>query len=457
MRLVFPFVAIAVACLALLSWAFGDTAAGTVAFEAAAQPVAAAGLVVLGVGILFYQPHTAPQRTRIIGTILSMCSVGGGLVELNDTFFATGLGLTSRLFPHVPLQYRPAMAPNTAFCFVMLGVSSLLARPPSRDPNGYVGNRLVTGSQAFASLAALIAMLAVIGHVYHAGSFVAIARARPMTMDTAFCFIFLSIAVLQIHPTRGLVRYVTNPGPGGYTARLLLPVSLLLPVGLGWLRIAGMRAHLFEAEMGIAVSALLNVVMLFSLTLLAARKLFQMDEKTRQVEAELIYRATHDSLTGLANRAVFRDQLLRRLKVARNRRRSCFAVFYLDLDGFKQVNDVFGHDAGDRLLIDVADILRGCTRAGDTVARFGGDEFVILCEEIEDRDDASQMAARIVAAMPRRFAENEKSVPIGISVGVTINPAHANETTPDDLLRQADVALYRAKSRGKGCYEMAHA
>jgi diguanylate cyclase (GGDEF)-like protein len=349
------------------------------------------------------------------------------------------------------------MAPNTAFCFVMVGASSLCARPPFRDAEAPIGRVAVAASQGLACVAGLIALLALIGHVYHAGSFIAIRRARPMTMDTAFCFLLLSLATLQIHARRGAVRFVVNDGPGGYMARLLLPVSVLLPVVLGWMRIAGMRADLFDEELGSALSALLNVVMLFGLTLLAARKLYQIDQKTQEVEAELVYRATHDSLTGLVNRAVFRDQLLRRLKVARNRRRSCFAVLYLDLDGFKQVNDVFGHDAGDRLLVDVAEILRTSTRSGDTVARFGGDEFVILCTEIEGPDDASQLASRIVAAMPRRFVQGERSVAIGISVGVAINPAHAIETTPDDLLREADKALYRAKTRGKGCYEMAHA
>ena len=395
-------------------------------------------------------------RWHAAGTVLSVCAIAGGLIELCDSIFGTDIGLTSRLFPNAHVAFGAAMAPNTAFCFVMLGTASLCARPRP-DAGIPASARAVAASQGLACLSGLVAMLAVIGHIYHAGSFVALHRARPMTMDTAFCFIFLSIAVLQIQSDRGAVRYVANSGPGGYMARLLLPVSVLLPVVLGWLRIAGMRIGVFDEALGSALSALLNVVMLFGLTLLAARKLYQMDQKTRQVEAELIYRATHDSLTGLVNRAVFRDQLLRRLKIARSRKRSCFAVLYMDLDGFKQVNDVFGHDAGDRLLVDVARILRESTRTGDTVARFGGDEFVILCEEISDAEDASQLASRIVAAMPRRFAIGDRSVPIGISAGVAINPAHAVETTPDDLLREADKALYRAKTRGKGCFEMVHA
>jgi diguanylate cyclase (GGDEF)-like protein len=457
MRLLFPAVALVVACMALLNGIMGDSLPNPSLFEATVQPVAAAGLLALCISVILGQSSSTKRIWRLIGAGLALFIVTVGLLELFDTIFGSGIGLTSRLFPNVSLAFGPAMAPNTAFCFVILGTASIFSRPPWSGATGIISHRAIVASQALACTASLIALLAIIGHIYHAGSFVAIHRARPMTMETAFCFAFLAISVLQIHLDQGLMRYVVTNGPGGYMARLLLPVSVLLPVGLGWLRIMGMRAQLFDAELGIAFSTLLNVIMLFGLTLWAARKLFQMNEKTRQVEAELIYRATHDSLTGLVNRAVFRDQLLRRLKMIRNRRHSTFAVLYLDLDGFKQVNDFFGHDAGDRLLVEVGNILRKCIRVGDTVARFGGDEFVILCDEIESREDASQLAARIVAAMPSRFTEGEISVPIGISVGVAINPPNAIEISPDDLLRDADKALYRAKTRGKGCYEMASA
>jgi diguanylate cyclase (GGDEF)-like protein len=100
----------------------------------------------------------------------------------------------------------------------------------------------------------------------------------------------------------------------------------------------------------------------------------------------------------------------------------------------------------------VADILRACTRSSDTVARIGGDEFVILCEELEAPGDATLLAERIVRAMPRRYGKGEQSVPIGISIGVTMNPPR--HATPDDILQEADMALYRAKMAGKGRYEL---
>jgi diguanylate cyclase (GGDEF)-like protein len=334
----------------------------------------------------------------------------------------------------------------------MLGLAIILSRRLDPGNHAAVGKSAILVSQMAALLALAVALLAVIGHVYHAGAFVALDGARPMSMATAVCIVLLAAGTLLIEPGRGVVRYVTSEGPAGTMSRFLLPVSVLVPVGLGWLRVAGIRAGLFNAEFGIALSALLNVLMLFALTLLVARKLYQLDQKARLVETELLYRATHDSLTGLVNRPVFREQLLRRIKMARGRRKPNFAVFYLDLDGFKQVNDRFGHDAGDRLLVEVADILRSCTRASDTVARFGGDEFVILFEEIDGADDARMLADRIVRQVPQSFGEGERRISTGISIGVALNPGHP--TTPDEMLREADLALYKAKINGKGCYRM---
>jgi diguanylate cyclase (GGDEF)-like protein len=171
-----------------------------------------------------------------------------------------------------------------------------------------------------------------------------------------------------------------------------------------------------------------------------ARSLRHAVERTRR-EAQLAHRALHDPLTHLPNRALFGDRL--RLALSRLKRtQTCLAVLFLDLDGFKAVNDALGHVAGDQFLREVASRLRGVLRGGDTAARFGGDEFVILCEDVAGLTEARGIAERVV---------NE--VPGGVSVGVAL--AVDGTEDPDALLRAADAAMYVVKRAGGASFEVA--
>ena len=165
----------------------------------------------------------------------------------------------------------------------------------------------------------------------------------------------------------------------------------------------------------------------------------------RAVEAQLTYRAFHDPLTGLANRALFRDQLEQAL--ARDPSGEHVAVIFVDLDDFKKVNDTQGHAAGDALLVRVAALLLESTRGCDLIARFGGDEFAVLLSRIAQSDHVSGVAARIAAALRRPIGLPMRAVVVGASLGI----AHGRPgITADDLLRDADLAMYRAKASGKG-------
>ncbi|CAN5556141.1 hypothetical protein BH10ACT2_BH10ACT2_25250 [soil metagenome] len=166
----------------------------------------------------------------------------------------------------------------------------------------------------------------------------------------------------------------------------------------------------------------------------------------KQSEVELLHQALHDSLTGLANRALFRDRVEHALS---RRGRTGFdpAVIYLDLDGFKNVNDGLGHEAGDAVLKEVAARLRMVVRSGDTVARLGGDEFAILVEESGlVHVEAEAIAERVLQAMTAPIVLSDRDVTLSASLGI----AHANSlATASTLLRDADVAMYQAKTAGK--------
>lgn len=166
----------------------------------------------------------------------------------------------------------------------------------------------------------------------------------------------------------------------------------------------------------------------------------------RSAQTRLGHQAHHDPLTGLPNRGCFLDRLGRALAAA-GRSGGPPAVLFLDLDRFKFVNDSLGHAAGDRLLVQVADRLRGCARPGDVVARLGGDEFTVLLGGPAGAVEAEAVAARVVAAMRAPFAVGGRDLAVTASIGIAVaSPAHVD---PADLLRDADVALYRAKERGK--------
>ncbi len=169
----------------------------------------------------------------------------------------------------------------------------------------------------------------------------------------------------------------------------------------------------------------------------------------KQIEARLKHMANHDSLTGLPNRVLLADRLTQALTHAR-RGRHAVAVLFLDLDGFKPINDDLGHDAGDWVLKEVAQRLIGCVRASDTVCRLGGDEFVILIDEIHPkmgRRAAQAVAEKILAQVPEPLRVEGQTVRVGVSIGIALYPEHGR--TPDALTSAADTAMYAAKQAGR--------
>lgn len=173
--------------------------------------------------------------------------------------------------------------------------------------------------------------------------------------------------------------------------------------------------------------------------------------RREELENQLAHQASHDYLTGLANRGLFVEHLENALARA-HRGGEPVTVLFVDLDEFKAVNDEFGHEAGDQLLVEVARRLKMCLRPGDVVARIGGDEFTILLENPSSPDEAAHVAARIVHSFEVLFRLGEQEMRVTASIGTALSSDTGDSAS--QLLRGADLAMYQAKRAGKARYEV---
>ncbi|MCP4406649.1 MAG: EAL domain-containing protein [Gammaproteobacteria bacterium] len=172
--------------------------------------------------------------------------------------------------------------------------------------------------------------------------------------------------------------------------------------------------------------------------------------KRKRTEQELLRDALHDKLTGLPNRTLFRDRLNQAIRSHERDQEYHFAVLYLDLDGFKRVNDSYGHAMGDKLLVAVAERIGALMRKEDTLARLSGDEFASLLNKIGGADDAEVLVQRILSQLDVAFLIGGREIYANASIGIALGVTTGQ--TADGLLRDADIAMYRAKAKGKGCY-----
>jgi diguanylate cyclase (GGDEF)-like protein/PAS domain S-box-containing protein len=170
----------------------------------------------------------------------------------------------------------------------------------------------------------------------------------------------------------------------------------------------------------------------------------------KRTEEQLSFEAFHDSLTGLPNRALFMDRLGRAVEHAKRYPDYRFGVLFLDLDRFKVINDSLGHTFGDLVLTDIAEILSACLRDDDSVARIGGDEFVVLLAQVSGASEAEAISERIQQSLQTPIEREDKKIVISASIGVVVSDPGYN--TPEDMLRDADIAMYRAKIQGRACH-----
>jgi diguanylate cyclase (GGDEF)-like protein len=249
---------------------------------------------------------------------------------------------------------------------------------------------------------------------------------------------------------RAAAALIADKGPAGRMLRIVLPVAILV-IGLSAPALyAAHRLGYVGTAVGVALFGALNLAIIFAAMLRGAWLLQGEYAVRRRVQDEMQSQSLHDSLTGLANRGFFMDQLSRRAALADRRTSQPFAVCSLELDGL----DRAGQDAEtrNRILVKAADVIRDCVRASDMVARLSDGKFGILLEEIADAKDIDRLAERIVSSVPRALEDLGASTPITVSIGAILKTS--GHDRPGEMLREADAALQVAKRRGPGRFEL---
>lgn len=171
----------------------------------------------------------------------------------------------------------------------------------------------------------------------------------------------------------------------------------------------------------------------------------------RQRTDVIYHQATHDKLTNLPNRASFIHMVEKLLSVARRHERK-FAILFIDVDRFKEINDTYGHAVGDEALLALCNKVQSNLRESDTLARLSGDEFVVLMEEVKGAEDAAVVSERVINSLHNPVRLGNADVKIGVSIGIAVYPEQGDTT--DSLLTKADAAMYESKRRGRNCWSI---
>jgi diguanylate cyclase (GGDEF)-like protein len=252
--------------------------------------------------------------------------------------------------------------------------------------------------------------------------------------------------LIETHRRKGLSAVIRGISATGGAARIRLVQSIVQDLlAAGDAQLAARTAQSGRSSdlsvITAAVATLFNLGLLGVVFLLARREI----KERRQAEEVVKFAATHDPLTGLPNRVLLAERVNRAVAAARSQDRNT-AVLFIDLDRFKNINDALGHEAGDRLLQNVADRLVRCVRRSDTVARQGGDEFVVLVEGFQTPRDLTQVAEKILAEVAGPMTVYGKEFQITASIGISTFPIDGEDLRA--LLKNADMAMYRAKQQG---------
>ncbi|MEJ7597358.1 MAG: GGDEF domain-containing protein [Kofleriaceae bacterium] len=427
---------IAIAVAVLVGWATGNSwLIAVVPGLTAMNPLTAVCFVLIGTALVGSPVGaTGLRRGWFVGVALVIGSIG--VVRLSSYIFGWDPALDQILFStrlDISGPQPNRMAPNTALNFALLGFAL-----------GSLVSRRIKWAQVSVVMVLLTSGIALLGYAYSVTSLIRVAAFIPMALHTAALFVMVGVAVLCTTPEAGIIAMVTRRSPGGRVIRMMLPTIVIGPPAFGWLRLQGELAGLYTQAFGVAMLIGMTVVLGLALAWKTARAIDLGESERQRADKILVELANYDSLTGLPNRRLLADRLEQALARAQ-RDGDTVALLFLDLDGFKRVNDTLGHAAGDQVLAEAARRILSAVRVVDTAARLGGDEFVVVLEKVKNAAAVRVVAARLLGELCQPYAGIESA--LSASVGVGLFPADAR--TPEDLLKVADAAMYRAKRSGK--------
>jgi diguanylate cyclase (GGDEF)-like protein len=433
-----------IAALTLLGWQFDVPALRSVVPGLVAMNPLTAVCFLLSGFALAVNAGQFTERVRLLGHVAAIAVSACGFVVVTRYIAQVSIPIDAWLFASKldgvgPLPNR--MAPNTALNFSLLGTALLIFR---------VELRRFRPALALCLLVALGAIITLVGYTYSVGSMTRYGAFIPMALHTAFCFLLLSAGVVLSAPDADFMRQATSSGTGGKLLRRLVPAFVVVPILLGWARLVGEQAGLYGTAFGTAMMVGANIVMGVTLAWTAALALDRAEELRRGKDEIVTQLAYYDALTGLPNRTLFADRLSQALARS-NRHGGLVAVMFVDLDGFKAVNDRFGHSGGDALLASVATRLRACMRPTDTPARLAGDEFTVVLTDVRARGDIEIVARRLVSAISEPHELASGTARVSASIGICVAPDDGGDLAT--LLQNADHAMYAAKAAGKNCFE----
>jgi diguanylate cyclase (GGDEF)-like protein len=376
--------------------------------------------------------HTVLLAAAVVLVLRRAGNDIGGLIDVSVC--AIGLGgllWTALLFPRLTAMGATAGAELALLVsiLVLAGVLGALVRI------WYVAERLLPAVTLF--VAALLAAL--IGNTVLAVTTGSMTVGRPGWIESLFMIAYVCVGAV---PYTESVDELRRPGPAPSerlsTGRLVFlgAAVAVTPVAGGLRAMAGLPADGPLLALGILLVAPLVMT-----------RVGRLAREREQAEAALRHQATHDALTGLPNRAELRARLDAALARERAAGRRSVVLLFCDLNGFKAVNDRLGHAAGDRLLIEVGERIKAGLRAGDTLARYGGDEFLVLCEDDEPDRAEARLTAHVHRALAAPFHLAGEAVPVGTSVGAVRSDRTLGA---DELIGRADQAMYQAKQLVRG-------
>ncbi len=343
--------------------------------------------------------------------------------------------------------YPGRMAVNTSVCFMLASIGLLVIDT----------KRAGTLTPTLGILIGATALLALVGYLAGLTSLYGIPKQTQMAIPTAVGILCLGGGLMASRPNRGPMRLIASDGVGGSLVRRILPGAVAGTLVLTMLRLAGQEAGLYSTAAGAWLLASAVIALWVPVVWRVGWSIEHADAERRAIARELQRLAERDPLTGLYNRRRLDEEIVRQLAIMQRYDRP-FAVLMIDLDRFKQVNDTSGHAAGDALLVEVAHALKRRLRTVDYVARFGGDEFVVLLPDAGE-GMAETVAEKLLGAIREiRVTSDEGTVACSASVGgvtcvAPVDPAWS----PEYVLGAADAELYAAKAGGRDAYSCASA